>query len=44
MAGFGSYYKGEKKKPKKGKESKQVFSSAPAYEMPEVISKKKKDS
>lgn len=44
MGGFGSFYKGEKKKPKKGKDSKQVFSSAPTYDMPEVISKNKKDS
>lgn len=41
MAGFGSYYKGEKKKSKKGKENKQVFSNAPTYVMPELISKKK---
>lgn len=44
MPGFGSFYKGEKKKPKKNKESKQNYSSAPTYVMPEVISKKKKDS
>lgn len=41
MGGFGSFYKGEKKKPKKGKDNSQVFSNAPTYEMPEVISKKK---
>ncbi len=45
MAGFGGFYKGEKKKPKKGKDMKQgssVFgTSAPVFRPPEVISKKK---
>lgn len=44
MPGFGGFYKGEKKKSKKGKEvNKNVISSAPTYVMPEIISKKKKD-
>ena len=44
MPGFGGYYKGEKKKAKKGKEVKgNAFSSAPTYIMPEIVSKKKKD-
>ncbi len=43
MAGFGSFYKGEKKKQKKDKEAKSSLSSAPTYVMPEIISKKKKD-
>lgn len=44
MAGFGGYYKGEKKKPKKGKEGKQPsFSTAPSLVLPEIISKKKKE-
>ena len=42
MAGFGSYYKGEKKKQKKGKEPKQTFSDAPTYKMPELIDKKRR--
>lgn len=42
MPGFGGYYKGEKKKAKKGKEVKgNVYSSTPTYVMPEIISKKK---
>jgi len=42
MPGFGGYYKGEKKKAKKGKEVKgNTYSSAPSYVMPEIISKKK---
>ena len=42
MAGFGGFYKGEKKKQKKGKEVKKVTSSnAPVFVLPEVISKKK---
>ena len=44
MAGFGSYYKGEKKKPKKEKKEKVSYSNAPTYVMPEVIGKKKKES
>ncbi len=41
MPGFGSYYKGEKKKTKKGKEGKSISSNAPTYVMPEIVSKKK---
>ena len=42
MAGFGGYYKGEKKKPKKNnKTGVSVSSNAPSYVMPELISKKK---
>lgn len=41
MAGFGSFYKGEKKIAKKSKDNKQVYSNAPTYVMPELISKKK---
>ena len=43
MPGFGSYYKGEKKKSKKDKDNKSIESNAPTYVMPELISKKKKD-
>jgi len=43
MGSFGGYYKGDKKKPKKGKESRSNFSTAPAFSLPEVISKKRKD-
>ena len=39
---FGGFYKGEKKKSKKGKESKgSSFSTAPVFTLPEIISKKK---
>lgn len=41
MPGFGGFYKGEKKKAKKGKGDKVVFSNAPTFSMPEVVSKKK---
>ena len=41
MVGFGSFYKGEKKNAKKGKDNKPVYSNAPTYVMPELISKKK---
>jgi hypothetical protein len=41
MGSFGGFYKGEKKKPKKDKEGKNVFSNAPTFSMPEIISKKK---
>lgn len=41
MPGFGSFYKGEKKKSKKDKGGKSVFSNAPTYVMPEIVSKKK---
>ena len=46
--GSSSYFKGEKKKPKKAKDKNISFStnvgpSAPTYSMPEVITKKKQD-
>jgi hypothetical protein len=43
MPGFGSFYKGEKKKSKKDNDKKQAYSNAPTYVMPELVSKKKKD-
>lgn len=45
MAGNSGFYKGEKKKQKKGGEKKQSFSgfNAPTFQLPEIISKKKKD-
>ena len=43
MPGFGGFYKGEKKKAKKGKDDKIVSSNAPTYVMPELISKKKSE-
>lgn len=39
--GFGGFYKGEKKKGKKGKESKPML--ATPFQAPEIIGKKKKD-
>lgn len=43
MAGFGGFYKGEKKKTKKRKDSKTSFlSDKPVFTLPELISKKKK--
>jgi hypothetical protein len=46
MAGFGGFYKGEKKK--KRKDSKNISSmsmgmGAPTFSMPKLIEKKKKD-
>lgn len=41
MGSFGGFYKGEKKKTKKGKEAKISFNS-PTFSMPEIVSKKKK--
>jgi hypothetical protein len=41
MGSNGGFYKGEKKKQKKGKETKQGF-LAPTFTLPEIISKKKK--
>lgn len=44
MGSFGGFYKGEKKKPKKGKDNKQIQSGgfgAPTFTLPEVIDKKK---
>lgn len=40
MAGFGSYFKGEKKKKKKG-EQPVKFSSAPVFTPPQIVGKKK---
>lgn len=40
MGSFGGYYKGDKKKPKKAKQTKD-FGGAPVLTMPELISKKK---
>ncbi len=42
MGGFGGYYKGEKKKPKKDKEAG-GFSTPQPIVMPEIVSKKKKN-
>lgn len=44
MGSFGGYYKGDKKKPKKGKEKSNAFSNAPVFTLPEIIVKKKKPS
>lgn len=41
MPGFGGFYKGEKKKAKKGREGKSISPNAPTYVMPEIVSKKK---
>lgn len=38
---FGGFYKGEKKKSKKGKEKKPVSYNAPVFTLPEIISKNK---
>lgn len=43
MGSFGGFYKGEKKKQKKDKDSKVSMGNAPVFTMPEIISKKKKD-
>ena len=43
MAGFGGFYKGEKKKQKKGKANKKILSDAPIFSMPEIISRKKRE-
>ena len=45
MGSFGGYYKGDKKKPKKGNEVKKPASSNDIYsfQMPELVSKKRKD-
>lgn len=40
MGSFGGFYKGDKKKPKKDKQGREV-GSAPVLTMPELISKKK---
>lgn len=39
---FGGFYKGEKKKPKKGKEAKSTSSGAPVFTLPEIVSRKKR--
>ncbi len=41
MGSFGGFYKGEKRKQKKGKEVKVTFGT-PTFTMPEIVSKKKK--
>ncbi|MCL5435110.1 MAG: hypothetical protein M1405_01855 [Patescibacteria group bacterium] len=42
MGSFGGFYKGEKKKPKKDKAGKEItVGSAPSFQMPEIVSKKK---
>lgn len=43
MGSFGGYYKGDKKKAKKDKQTKSSFGSTPVLTMPEIITKKKKD-
>lgn len=43
MGSFGGFYKGEKKKQKKGgKDAKNQSINASVFSMPEIISKKKK--
>lgn len=42
MGGFGGFYKGEKKKSKKDKGSKNVSFGAPVLTLPEIVGKKKK--
>ena len=43
--GFGGFYKGEKKKQKKGKDGKGGgYSTAPVFTLPTLIQKKKKES
>jgi hypothetical protein len=41
MGSFGGFYKGDKKKPKKDKQTKD-FGAAPVITMPELISNKRK--
>lgn len=41
MGSFGGFYKGDKKKPKKDKQAKPGFGTAPVLTMPEIIAKKK---
>lgn len=43
MGSFGGYYKGDKKKPKKDKQSKGIVGNSPVFSMPEIVTKKKKD-
>lgn len=43
--GIGGFYKGEKKKQKKGKEKRGDFASnAPTFVLPKLVSKKKNES
>jgi len=42
MGSFGGFYKGEKKKQKKGKDGKSIISNAPIFTLPDLIPKKKK--
>lgn len=37
---FGGFYKGEKKKSKKNKETKNQSFNAPVFTLPEIVSKK----
>lgn len=39
--GLGGFYKGEKKKQKKGKQAQNISSNAPVFQLPEIVSKKK---
>ncbi len=41
MGSFGGFYKGDKKKQKKGKQTKVSSGSTPVFTMPEIITKKK---
>lgn len=41
MGSIGGFYKGEKKKSRKGKETKSISFGKPTFTMPEIISKKK---
>lgn len=41
MGSFGGFYKGEKKKPKKDKAAKNASGEFSAFQMPEIIAKKK---
>jgi len=44
MGGFGGFYKGEKKKQKKGKDNnKSISLDSPAFVLPDIITKKKKN-
>jgi hypothetical protein len=44
MGGYGGFYKGEKKKPKKDQQAKTAYGDTPVFTMPEIISKKKPTS
>lgn len=41
MGSFGGFYKGEKRKAKKGQQ-KNISSTAPVFTLPKIITKKKK--